>query len=185
MKKVAQTLSVKSVFVLFVLLSAIGPLSGCAVVAPLLGAGGLAFAPLQYVSTAYTIGEFTYQYAANDKTPDQVVQDKYNAMVSGEAFELPEYLNAEPAGPEAPVMTAEAETTAPAMAQDPALSEEARRKRIENLLGQRRTQFERLEVRRMAFLQASQPRQTLSFNQATPTGSPDLVQATGSHVSLD
>jgi hypothetical protein len=184
MKKVAQTLSVKTVFVLFVLLSAFGPLSGCAVVAPLLGVGGFAFAPLQYASTVYTIGEFTYQYAANDKTPDQVVQDKYNAMVSGEAFELPEYLDSEPAGPEAP-MTAEAETPESAMDQGPALSEEARRKRIENILGHRRAQFERLEMRRMAFLQAAQPRQTLSFNQTAQTGTPDLVQATGSQVSLD
>ncbi|MGE4422562.1 MAG: hypothetical protein AB7D39_09710 [Pseudodesulfovibrio sp.] len=182
MKKVAQTLSVKTVFVLFVLLSAIGPLSGCAVVAPLLGVGGLAFAPLQYASTAYTIGEFTYQYAANDKTPDQVIEAKYDAMVSGEAFELPEYLQSEPAGPQAPVMSAEAETP---IDQGPALSEEARRKRIENILGKRRTQFERLEVRRMAFLQAAQPRRTLSFNQTASTGTPDLVQATGSQVSLD
>jgi hypothetical protein len=185
MKKVAQTLSVNTVFVLFVLLSAIGPLSGCAVVAPLLGAGGLAFAPLQYVSTAYTIGEFSYEYAANDKTPAQVVQDKYDAMVSGEAFELPEYLQSEPAGPEAPVMTAQAGTPESAMDQGPALSEEARRKRIENILGQRRTQFEHLEMRRMAFLQAAQPRQSLSFNQTDQTGTPDLVQATGSQVSLD
>ncbi|MEZ7198291.1 hypothetical protein [Pseudodesulfovibrio karagichevae] len=182
MKKVAQTLSVKTAFVLFVLLSAIGPLSGCAVVAPLLGAGGLAFAPLQYASTAYTIGEFTYQYAANDKTPDQVIEAKYDAMVSGEAFELPEYLQSEPAGPQAPVVTAEAETP---IDQGPALSEEARRKRIENILGKRRTQFERLEVRRMAFLQVAQPRKTLSFNQTAATGTPDLVQATGSQVSLD
>jgi hypothetical protein len=185
MKKVAQTLPVKTVFVLFVLLSAFGPLSGCAVVAPLLGVGGFAFAPLQYASTAYTIGEFSYEYAANDKTPGQVVEDKYNAMVSGEAFQLPEYLQTESAGPQAPVMTAEAETTGPAMDQVPALSEEARRKRIENILGHRRAQFQRLEMRRMAFLQTSGKRQTLSFNQATRTGSPDLVQGVGARVSLD
>ncbi|OIQ49660.1 hypothetical protein BerOc1_01585 [Pseudodesulfovibrio hydrargyri] len=185
MKKVAQTLSVKTVFVLFVLLSVSGPLSGCAVVAPLLGAGGFAFAPLQYASTAYTVGEFSYEYAANDKTPGQVVEDKYNAMVSGEAFKLPEYLQAEPAGPEAPVMTAQAETPESSMDQGPALSEEARRRRIENILGKRRTQFQRLEMRRMAFLQAGQPRQALSFNQTTRTGTPNLVQATGSQVSLD
>jgi hypothetical protein len=77
-------------------------------------------------------------------------------------------------------MAAEAETP-----EDPALSEEARRKRIENILGKRRAQFERLEVRRMAFLQAARPRQTLSFNQTARTGTPDLVQATGSQVSLD
>ncbi|WP_319582956.1 hypothetical protein [uncultured Pseudodesulfovibrio sp.] len=185
MKKVAQTLSAKAVFVLFVLLSAMGPLSGCAVVAPLLGVGGFAFAPLQYASTAYTIGEFTYQYAANDKTPDQVVEDKYNDMVSGKAFELPEYLHSEPAGPQSPVMTAEADVAEPSIDQGPALSEEARRKRIENILGHRRAQFERLEMRRMAFLQTTPSRQTLSFNQATQTGTPDLVQATGSQVSLD
>jgi len=182
MKKVAQTLSAKAAFVLFVLLSAAMPLSGCAVVAgPLLGAGGLAFAPLQYASTAYTLGEFTYQYAANDRTPDQVLEAKYDAVVSGEAFALPEYLKSEPAGPEAPVMTARAEYP-----EGPALSDEARRKRIERLLGERRSRFQRLELRRMAFLRAGGPRRNLTLGQtAMASSGPDLVRGTGSEVSLD
>ncbi|EGB15147.1 hypothetical protein DND132_1941 [Pseudodesulfovibrio mercurii] len=185
MKSVAQTLSVKTVLYAFLVLFAAGPLSGCAVVAPLLSVGGVAFTPLQYVSTAYTIGEYTYEYAANDKTPDQVLEAKYNAMVSGEAFELPDYLQAEPAGPQ-PVQVAEAATPESPADQDPGLSEQARRKRIENLLGQRRTRFERLELRRMAFLQATQPRrQTLTLNQPPRTAGLDLVQATSPHVSLD
>ena len=190
MKKVAQTLSVKAIFTILVLSLSLGLLPGCAVVAPLLSVGGFAFAPLQYASTAYTIGEFTYEYAANDKTPDKVLEAKYDAMVSGEAFELPAYLQSEPAGPEAPVVTAQAdgaETRSVAMAEnaDPALSEQARQKRIENLLGRRQVQFERLELRRMAFLQAAQPRQNLTLSRTALAANPDLVQGTGPQVSLD
>lgn len=185
MKSVARTLFVKVIFCAFILLSGAGPLSGCAVVAPLLGAGGFAFAPLQYASTAYTLGEFTYEYAANDKNPAQVIEGKYAAVVSGEAFELPAYLQSEPAGPQAPVVVAEAQTPAAGSEQVPALSEEARRRRIENLLGERRTRFERLELRRMAFLRAYQPRQTLTLNQTADAADLDLVQAAGPQLSLD
>jgi hypothetical protein len=180
MQKVVSIPLVKAVFFICLMLSAAGPLSGCAVVAPLLSVGGLAYAPLQYVSTAYTIGSFTYEYAANDKTPDEVIEDNYHAIVSGDAFDLPEYLRPEVAGPAAPVMTAEAAPSAG----NPALSEEARRKRIENLLGQRRVQFQRLELRRMAFLRANPNPQNLTFKTAM-AASPDLVQAAESEVSLD
>lgn len=180
MKKVARTLSLKAVLTISLLISTAGPLTGCAVVGPLLGAGGLAFAPLQYVSTAYTIGEFTYEYAVNDRTPDEVVESKYDAMVSGEAFELPAYLRSEPAGPEAGVMVAEAAPAAPS------LSEESRRKRIENLLGRRQAQFERLELRRMAFLGAQpQPSRRLSLSRTAMASRPDLVRGAEGEVSLD
>ncbi|WP_316899209.1 hypothetical protein [Pseudodesulfovibrio indicus] len=188
MKKVARTLSLKAVSTISLLVFLAGSLPGCAVVAPLLSAGGMAFAPLQYVSAAYTVGEFTYEYAANDKTPDKVIGAKYDAVMSGEAFELPAYLQSEPAGPEAPVLMAEADTVAvePATPADPSLSEESRRRRIENLLGQRRTQLERLELRRMAFLEA-QPRHSrpLSLSRTAMAAQPDLVLGAGDEVSLD
>ena len=153
MKKVALSVFGKATSRLLAVLALSVLLSGCAVVGPLLSLGGaIGLAPLQYASTVYTIGEFTYQYAANDKTPAQVIREKIDSVVSGDAFKVPEYMNDEPAGPEPAVMVAEAETGADI--QDPALSEELRQKRIENLLGKRRVQFERLELRRMAFLQA-------------------------------
>lgn len=192
MKKVARTLSLKAVLTISLLISMAGTLPGCAVVAPLLSAGGMAFAPLQYVSAAYTIGEFSYEYAVNDKTPDEVIGGKYDAVMSGEAFELPAYLQAEPAGPEAPVMVADADEAEPALLADssapvdPSLYEEARRKRIENLLGQRRSQFERLELRRMAFLEAQyQPSRNLSLSRTAMASQPDLVRGAGDDVSLD
>ncbi|AMK10356.1 MAG: hypothetical protein AB7E51_12400 [Pseudodesulfovibrio sp.] len=189
MKKVARTLSLKAVSTISLLVFLAGALPGCAVVSPLLTAGGIAFPPLQIVSAAYTLGEFTYEYAANDKTPDKVIGDKYDAVVSGEAFELPAYLQSEPAGPEAPVMVAEADVTAaadPGTPADMSLSAESRRKRIENLLGQRRVQFERLELRRMAFLEA-QPRHSrpLSLSRTAMASQPDLVLGAGDEVSLD
>lgn len=155
--------------------------SGCAVVGPALSIGGLAgLAPLQYISTAYTIGEFTYEYAANDNTPDMVIENKYQSVMTGEAFELPDYLSDEAAGPEAPTMVAGVDDT-PA---DPVLYEEARRKRIENLLGRRQMQFERLEIRRMAFLQAKE-KNTLSLRQTAMASSPDLYGGAVDEVSLD
>ncbi len=68
-------------------------LPGCAVVGPLLSMGGMiGVAPLQYASTAYTVGEFTYHYAANDKDPGEVIEDKINNILSGEAFMLPDHV---------------------------------------------------------------------------------------------
>lgn len=52
-------------------------LSGCLVINAalstlgLLGSGGL-----EYASTVYSVAEYTYEYAANDKTPDEVIEDK-------------------------------------------------------------------------------------------------------------
>ena len=181
MKKVTQTLSVKVVLAAVALVSMVGLVPGCAVIGPLLSLGGLAgLAPLQYASMAYTVGEYSYEYAANDTTPDQVIENKINSVVSGEAFEFPVYMRSDPAGPDAPVMVAEAEIST----QDPALSADARQKRIENLLGRRQVQFERLELRRMAFLK-DQRKDNLSLSRTAMARTPDLIQGTAAEVSLD
>lgn len=179
MNKVAPTTSGKFVSRLLAVLALATLLSGCAVIGPLLSVGGMAgLAPLQYASIAYTVGEYSYEYAANDKTPDEVIKDKIDSVVSGEAFQFPDYMKNDPAGPEADVMVAEADP------QDPALSEEARQKRIENLLGNRRMQFERLELRRMAFLKA-QADNKLTLRQTAMASNPDLFQGAVDEVSLD
>lgn len=180
MKKVALINSGKPVFTAFLLTLLLGILPGCAVVGPLLSLGSFAgLAPLQYISTAYTVGEFSYEYAANDKDPSEVIEGKINAMVSGEAFELPEYMQADPAGPEAPVMVAEAETD-----HTPSMAEEARQQRIENLMGRRQVQFERLELRRMAFLKA-QSNNELSLRQTAMSEKTNLFRGAVDEVSLD
>jgi len=186
MKKVALTVSGKVISRLLGASALAVLLSGCAVVGPLLSLGGIAgLAPLQYASTAYTLGEFTYEYAANDKTPNQVLEAKIDSVVTGDAFRVPEYMNDEPAGPEPAVMVAEAETEPQADDfQAPALSEELRQRRIENLLGQRRMRFERLELRRMAFLKARSDNK-LTLRQTALAGDPDLFTGSRDKVSLD
>lgn len=156
-----------------------GMLSGCAVVGPLLSVGGMAgLAPLQYASIAYTVGEYSYEYAANDKTPDEVIEGKIDAVVSGDAFVIPASLyERETAGPEAPVMMADVEQT-------PTMAQEARQQRIESLLGRRQMQFERLEVRRMAFLKAKS-NDNLSLRQTAMADHPDLFNGAKDEVSLD
>ena len=181
MKKVTPAISGKLISRLLAVSVLSALLSGCAVVGPLLSLGGMAgLAPLQYASTVYTLGEFTYEYAANDKTPDQVIQAKIDSVVSGDAFHMPEHMSDEPA-----VMVAEAETgTQAEPLQDPALPEELRQRRIENLLGKRRVQFERLELRRMAFLKAQNDNK-LSLRQTAMAGNPALFSGTRDKVSLD
>ncbi|QGY39454.1 hypothetical protein GM415_04735 [Pseudodesulfovibrio cashew] len=155
---------------MFMLLLALLP--GCAVVGPLLSVGGMAgLAPLQYASTAYTVGEFSYEYAVNDQDPGEVIEKKVDAVLTGKAFLLPDFTpgvqQADTA--DAPVMTASAETPQTL----PALSAEARHKRIEQLLGRRAVQAERLELRRLAFLEARR-KDTLSLRLADAPRSPGL-----------
>ncbi|MUM77135.1 hypothetical protein GKC30_05770 [Pseudodesulfovibrio sp. F-1] len=181
-------------------------LPGCAVVGPLLSVGGLAgLAPLQYASTAYTLGEFTYEYAANGKDPGEVVRAKVDGFVSGEAFALPgssempdsrqgydapspmpdnmlatrsrvrpgesQARQADPDGMETMAVLA-ASGGADATAQS--LSDEARQQRVEQLLGRRSVQYERLETRRMLFGQAH-ARGQLSLRQTAMASAPNLV----------
>jgi hypothetical protein len=52
-------------------------LPGCLVInAALSIAGLLGSGPIEYAGTAYSVGEYAYQYAVNDKTPDEVVEEK-------------------------------------------------------------------------------------------------------------
>ena len=154
-------------------------LPGCAVVGPLLSLGSIGFAPLQYASTAITVGEFSYEYAANDKDPGEVIQAKIDNVLSGKAFELPEFMQEDGLDGTEEVMVAEADTNSV----EAALSAQARRKRIEQILGRRTAQFERLELRRMAFLKA-QANGELSLRQTAMVTSPDLFQGAVDETTL-
>lgn len=46
--------------------------------------GFLTSGPLQYAGTAYSVGEYTYQYAVNDKTPDEVFTEKLSWLMPSE-----------------------------------------------------------------------------------------------------
>lgn len=121
-------------------------MSGCAAVGPLLTLGGTWITPLQYASTAYTVGEYSYEYAQNDRTPDMVIEAKLDSVAA--LFDSDEVQDL-PAVQEGPVMVADAETKR----MDTYLSM-SRQDRIDRRIEQRRVQMERLEMRRMAFLQA-------------------------------
>ncbi|ADU61241.1 MAG: hypothetical protein KUA35_01220 [Pseudodesulfovibrio sp.] len=89
-----------------------GALSGCLAVNAMFGVLGLvAPGPIQYAGTAYTVGEYTYQYAVNDKTPDEVLGDKFAWLMGDDA--------AEPGQPDTEIMLAQAgppdSTDAPAV----------------------------------------------------------------------
>lgn len=61
-----------------ILSAAILFLPGCLAINALLGAAGLLISgPAQYVGTVYSVGEYAYEYAVNDKTPDEVIQEKF------------------------------------------------------------------------------------------------------------
>lgn len=170
-----------TIFKLAVVLS-LAFLPGCAVVGPLLSVGGMAgLAPLQYASTVYTVGEFSYEYAVNENDPGEVIQAKIDSVLSGEAFMLPDYIPGAKQLNNGGTMVAEADTTQTESGIEadtsvaPALSAEARQKRIQQILGQRTAQFERLELRRMAFLKA-QNKGNLSLRQTAMASKPDLFQ---------
>ncbi|BCS88747.1 hypothetical protein [Pseudodesulfovibrio sediminis] len=183
MRKVAQTSVGKAVLFVLAVTLFVGQLSGCAIVGPVLSIGGLAgIGPLSYISTAYTVGEFSYEYAANDATPDEVIEHKIDAVLSGEAFELPDYMLSTPDGVETPTsstMVAEKDVDSETLS----FSDEVRQKRIAAILGNRDQQFERLEFRRMAFLDAKQ-NDRLSLRVSSNTEL-DLYQGAVDEVSLD
>lgn len=183
MKKVAWTVLRKTVVNTMMVIVFAGLLSGCAVVGPLLSMGSMAgFAPLQYASSAYTVGEFAYEFAANDRDPGELIQHKIDSVLNGEAFELPDYLVPDD---DEIVMVAAADTSTSSLVPAEAdISADARQKRIENLLGQRKVQFERLELRRMEFLQAKADGD-LSLRQTAMVTRPDLFQGAKDEVSLD
>jgi len=52
-------------------------LPGCVLINTVLGVVGLmSSGPVQYMGAAYSIGEYTYEYTVNDKTPDEVIVAK-------------------------------------------------------------------------------------------------------------
>lgn len=76
-----------------ILLGIAASLSGCLALSALFGAGSfLLNGPAQYIGTVYAVGEYTYEYAANDKTPVTVLGEKLD--------KLGEWLN--PEGPQIP-----------------------------------------------------------------------------------
>jgi len=154
-------------------------LPGCAVVGPLLSVGGMAgFAPLQYASTAVTVGEFTYEYAANDKNPSEVIEGKIMAVLDGSAFELDT-----DSGGSDDTQVADAKPLTKAETVEVAISAEARRQRIDQLMGRRSLQFERLELRRMAFRRAKADGE-LTLRQTAMASSPDLIQSSDGRTTL-
>lgn len=62
-------------------------LPGCLAINALFGGIGLiASGPIQYVGTAYTIGEYAYEYAANDRNPAEVLGERITLLTSPEQW---------------------------------------------------------------------------------------------------
>lgn len=120
-------------------------MSGCAAVGPLLTAGGTLFAPLQYASAVYTASEFTYEYAKNGKTPDEVIQGKVDSLAA--VFDNDEA--AVPEKGEQPVMLADAEGE-----RMDSLLAGRRVRSAQERIELRNLQMQSLERRKMAFLEA-------------------------------
>ncbi len=184
MKRYAKAALRKAAINTMAMIFLVALLPGCAVVGPLLSMGSaVGFAPLQYASTAYTVGEFSYAYAANDQDPGELIQEKIDNVLTGKIFELPDYLQLDmDDSDESAVMLAEADAVSGPP--EGVMSSEARQRRIENLLGRRELQFNRLEHRRMAFLKA-RSNGDLSLRQTAMISDPDLFQGAVGEVSLD
>ncbi|WP_054652491.1 hypothetical protein [Salidesulfovibrio brasiliensis] len=88
-----------------VLTASLFGLSGCvAAIAPLLSLGGAVTAApaVQVAATAFSVGEYCYEYSENDRNPVEVVEyklAKVSDFLDGEETEVPQA--------EAPVMLAE------------------------------------------------------------------------------
>ncbi len=150
----------KPFFALVLAVAMLFGMGGCAVVGPLLTCGGAFFTPLQYASTAYTLGEFSYEYAANDKTPDEVIQGKVDSIVA--VFDDKDKASTVPAVQEGqqPVMVADAEGER----MDSFLYSSGKY-RAQRRIEMRRLQMERLETRKMAFLEARESNLSLRNGQ--------------------
>ncbi|WP_319469579.1 hypothetical protein [uncultured Pseudodesulfovibrio sp.] len=65
-------------------------LPGCLAINALLGVAGImGSGPLQYAGTVYSVGEYTYEYAVNDRTPDEVIEHKLAWLLPEEQPETP------------------------------------------------------------------------------------------------
>ena len=64
------------------IIALIPALSGCVMINLLVSGVGLVVSgPLEYAGTAMTVGEYAYEYAANDKAPSQVFQEKMENLM--------------------------------------------------------------------------------------------------------
>lgn len=80
-------------FRLLLLLLLIPILPGCMVVSAAVGVGGYALGgPAQYAGTAFSLCEYSYELAVNDKTPDLVFKDKVLEVV--DILDGPDYVGA-------------------------------------------------------------------------------------------
>lgn len=149
-------------------------MSGClAAIGPLLSLGGAVTAApvVQVAAMGYSVGEYTYEYTVNDKTPDEVIEDKVTtvaALFSDEdAVQAPQ--SAEPA-----VMLAEADTS-------PAPIPEARAERVRQRIELRRLQTQAVQARELAFNKAVQDSVQLKW---TPKRGVDLARGADGDVTL-
>ncbi|MGE4506674.1 MAG: hypothetical protein AB7D51_15100 [Desulfovibrionaceae bacterium] len=68
--------------VALLLLACLPALSGCMVVGAAVSVGGYVLGgPVQYAGTALSVCEYGYEMAVNDKSPDEVIQDKIATVV--------------------------------------------------------------------------------------------------------
>lgn len=78
-------------FRLWLLLLLLPILPGCMVVGAAVSVGGYALGgPAQYVGTAFSLAEYSYELAVNDKTPDLVLKDKVLEVV--DILDGPDYV---------------------------------------------------------------------------------------------
>lgn len=192
MKRCARVALRKATYISLAVLFLVVLLPGCAVIGPLISIGGMAgLAQLQYASTAYTVGEFSYEYAVNDNDPGDVIEQKIDAVLTGKAFMMPDFTpDADELDSPDGAMLAEAgsdmEETSSMVgtpADMPALSAQSRQKRIDLILGRRTMQYAQFEHRRMDYLKA-QGGGELSLRQTAMVTSPDLFQGAVDETSL-
>lgn len=75
-------------------------LSGCALIGPAIGLGSMAFTgPLQFAGTVYTVCEYSYEYAVNDRTPDEVIEGKFEDLTELAGLDDDEAMMAESSAP--------------------------------------------------------------------------------------
>jgi len=71
-------------------------LPGCLAINAVLGVMGyLGSVPAQLAGTIYSVSEYTYEYAVNDKTPDEVIEEKFAWLIPPEESpEISDYAKA-------------------------------------------------------------------------------------------
>lgn len=154
-------------FRLIALTGACMMLSGCvAAVAPLLSLGGaVSSVPVvQVAATAFSVGEYCYEYSVNDRNPVEVVEYKIAGVSDFLAGE-----QTESAPEQAPVMLAEND-----MPQD-------RAARVRRRIELRRLEMRSVEARRLAFNRSVSENVSLKW---APPRSVDLHRGAEGDVRL-